>query len=95
MKLSAVATIQTNFPEAHFWIVRRGSAGEVGKPTRVFNPEHIGIKVTDFRVVLPDYLFYAMTAIHRAGQWEGKATGTLRLVNIRVKDVQNIELSPR
>lgn len=45
MKLTAVATIRTNFPEAHFWIVRRGSAEHCGEAVREFNPEHIGIRI--------------------------------------------------
>lgn len=95
MKLAAVATIRTNFPEAHFWIVRRGSKGACGEPTRVFNPEHIGIRVDRIDLLLPDYLFYALTHVHTSGHWEQIATGTLSLVNIRVSDVRSIELSPR
>lgn len=94
MKLSQLATIRTNFPEAHFWIVRRGSAERCGEPVREFNPEHIGIRIQATNILLPDYLFYAMTALHHSGHWKQIATGTLSLVNIRVSDVRNIELSP-
>ena len=95
MKLSEVATIRTNFPEAHFWLVRRGSAARCGEPTRVFNPEHIGVRVERIDLLLPDYLFYCFAAIHQRGNWQQVATGTLSLVNIRVSDVRQIELSPR
>lgn len=95
MKLSDVATIRTDYPEAHFWIVRRGSAERCGEPVRVFNPEHIGIRINRTDILLPDYLFYAMSHVHRSGHWERLATGTLSLVNIRVSDVRAIELSPR
>lgn len=95
MKLSDVATIRTDFPEAHFWIVRRGSAERCGEPVRVFNPEHIGIRVNRTDLLLPDYLFYALLHMHQSGQWKAIATGTLSLVNIRVSDVRQIELSPR
>jgi len=95
MKLSDVSTIRSNFPEAHFWIVRRGSVEKVGEPVRVFNPEHIGIRVERVDLLLPDYLFYALLAIHQQGLWQQVATGTLSLVNIRVSDVRSIELSPR
>lgn len=95
MKLSDVATIRTDFPEAHFWIVRRGSAERCGEPVRVFNPEHIGIRVNRTDLLLPDYLFYALLHMHQSGQWKPIATGTLSLVNIRVSDVRQIELSPR
>ncbi|QIQ74829.1 hypothetical protein HBB04_05252 (plasmid) [Pseudomonas coronafaciens] len=46
-------------------------------------------------IVLPDYLFYALMHAHQQGYWERLATGTLNLVNIRVSDVQRIELSLR
>ncbi|TAK94685.1 MAG: hypothetical protein EPO09_09160 [Aquabacterium sp.] len=95
MKLSDVSTIRSNFPEAHFWIVRRGSVDRVGEPVRVFNPEHIGIRVEQTGLLLPDYLFYCLLAIHQQGSWKQIATGTLSLVNIRVSDVRSIELSPR
>jgi len=95
MKLSNLATIKTNYPDAHFWIVRRGSADSVGKPTREFYKEHIGIRVERTDLLLPDYLYYAMMHIHQSGQWQRIATGSLKLVNIRVSDVQKIELSPR
>lgn len=95
MKLAAMATIRTNFPEAHFWLVRRGSAERCGEPVRAFNPEHIGIRVERIDLLLPDYLFYALAHIHQSGTWKQLVTGTLSLVNIRVSDVRSIELSPR
>jgi hypothetical protein len=95
MKLDAIATIKTNFPEADFWMVRRGSAKKCGEVVRVFNPEHIGIRVERTDLLLPEYLFYALMNVHHLGHWEQIASGTLSLVNIRVSDVRCIELSPR
>lgn len=95
MKLSDVATIRTHYSEAHFWLVRRGSAERCGEPVREFNPEHIGIRVHRLDLLLPDYLFYALMHLHSIGTWKRLATGTLSLVNIRVSDVRSIELSPR
>ncbi|KAB2520377.1 hypothetical protein F8N49_18155, partial [Pseudomonas sp. GXM4] len=93
MRLFQMATIRTDFPDAHFWIVRRGSIKRCGEPVRSFNPEHIGIRVERTDLLLPDYLFYCLEAIHRRGEWQKIATGTLSLVNIRVSDVRQIELS--
>lgn len=95
MKLADVATIKTNYKEADFWLIRRGSRSRCGEPTREFYKEHIGIKVNRTDILLPDYLYYVLKAIHQSGEWEKIATGTLDLVNIRVSDVQTIELSPR
>ncbi|WP_332873217.1 hypothetical protein [Pseudomonas corrugata] len=94
MRLLDVATIQANLPEAHFWLVRRGTAERCGQPVREFNAEHIGIKVDRLDILLPDYLFYVLQHIHATGQWKKLATGTLSLVNIRVSDVRGIELLP-
>jgi len=95
MRLSDVATIQVNFPEAHFWLVRRGTVERCGEPERVFNPEHIGILVNRTEILLPDYLYYVLKHVHQCRYWQRLATGTLSLVNIRVSDVRRIELSPR
>jgi len=91
MKLKDKATIKTNFPEADFWIVRRGSEHDVGKPTKKFSEYHIGIKVTSDDL-LPDYLYYAMTYLHNQGYFKRLATGMSNLVNIQVKDVKDIHI---
>lgn len=95
MRLSDVATIKTNFQDADFWLVRRGSLKTVGQPVREFNPEHIGVKVHNTDLLLPRYLFICFEALHLEGRWQPLATGTLSLVNIRVSDVRKIELCPR
>ncbi|EPU1003628.1 hypothetical protein ACVUJ8_004816 [Escherichia coli] len=94
MRLQDVAVIATRFPDADFWVVRRGSLKSVGEPTYTFNPEHIGIKVFRPDIVLPGYLYYCLMHIHSSGKWESLATGTLELVNIRVSDIKHIALKP-
>lgn len=89
--LSEKAEIKTNFPEADFWIVRKGTENKVGTPTKNFSPEHIGIKVTSDDL-LPDYLYYAMQYIHSTGYYRPLSHGTLKLKNIKVSDVANIKL---
>lgn len=95
MKLSDVATIKTNYPDADFWLVRRGSLKTVGLPSYEFNPESIGIKITRTDLVLSRYLYYCLLHLHSSGRWEPLATGSLSLVNIKVSDVRNIALIPR
>jgi hypothetical protein len=94
LKLSDVATISVGDQDADFWIIRRGSEIQVGRPVREYNPEHIGIKVNRTDLLLPDYLYYALMHVHQRGYWKGVATGTLKLVNIKVSDVKNIALTP-
>jgi hypothetical protein len=50
LKLSDVADVKINFLEADFWITRKGSIKEVGRPTKNFNKEKIGIKVTSDKI---------------------------------------------
>lgn len=94
LKLSDVATIKVGLKDADFWIIRRGSRLQVGRPVRGYNPEHIGVKVNRTDILLPDYLYYALMRQHFIGAWKEKANGTLNLVNIKVSDVQNIVLIP-
>ncbi len=94
MKLSDVTTIKMHFEKADFWLIRRGSISQVGKPVREYNPEHIVIKVTRTDILLPNFLFYWFMHLHSTKAWEQLANGTLSLVNIRVSDVRNIRMSP-
>lgn len=92
MRLKDVCEIKLNFPEADFWLIRKGSEKEVGKPTKEFSSENIGIKVIDENILVPDYLYYVMTYFHSAGYFNGISNGTLSLKNIRTEDVKNIKL---
>lgn len=80
----------TNMPDADFWLVRRGSEQSVGGPTRDFNPEHIGIRVTAKHRIDSGYLYYVMQYLYNQGYWRDRNHGTLNLKNIRTQDVQNI-----
>lgn len=89
--LSEKAEIKTNFPDADFWIIRKGTENKVGSPTKEFSPEHIGIKITS-EDLLPDYLYYAMQYIHSTGYYKPLSVGSLNLKNIKVSDVADIRL---
>jgi len=91
VRLSEKAEIKTNFPEADFWIIRKGTEDKVGSPTKEFSPEHIGIKVIS-EDLLPEYLYYAMQYVHSTGYYRSLAHGTLNLKNIKVSDVSNVKL---
>ena len=92
MRLSDLADIATNQPEADFWLIRRGSEKEVGRPVNEYDPERIGVRVTRTDILLPRYLFYVFMDLHARGYWIPRAHGTLRLVNIKVADVKNLAL---
>jgi hypothetical protein len=91
LKLSDVADIKINFPEANFWLTRKGSIKEVGRPTKDFNKEKIGIKVTSDKID-PNYLFYMFQYLHTKSFFEKEAVGMLNLKNIRVSTIKDIQL---
>jgi restriction endonuclease S subunit len=91
MKLGYLCDIRTNFPDADFWLVRKGSESEVGRPTKEFSPENIGIKVIETDILYPQYLYYALMNLHNQGKFEELSHGTLRLKNIKVDDIKNIK----
>lgn len=94
MRLSDVADIGVNQPESDFWLIRRGSEKEVGRPVDEYDPERIGVRVTRTDILLPRYLFYIFVDLHARGYWAPRARGTTRLVSIRVEDVKRLELTP-
>lgn len=89
--LKHVADVKTNMPDAHFWIVRKGTADKVGSVTNTYSPEHIGVKITHPEVH-PKFMDYKMQHQHMQGYWKDKAHGTLNLKNIRAEDVKNMPL---
>ena len=90
--LDELCTVKTNFKDADFWIVRNGDAKNVGKPTKTFSPEHIGIKVVKTDVVDPQYLFYVMLYAHGQGYFERLAHGVLKKQHITTDDVKNFKM---
>ena len=92
MKLKHIAELTLGNPEADFWIIRRGNANQVGRPTREYSTEHIGISVTRPDLVIPNYLFYVFEFLANQGSFEQMAQGTTNLKTISVKDLKNIPL---
>jgi hypothetical protein len=91
-RLKDVADIRLNFEDADFWIQRKGSAKSVGKPTSVFDPEHIGIKRTATDKLSSKYLQYVFEYLWMQGKFAQLAKGILNLVHINVNDVRNIPI---
>jgi hypothetical protein len=92
VKLKDLATIRTNYPEADFWILMKGSKGQVGRPIKVFDKESIGIRVDRTDVLLPDYLYYAMQYLHQQGYWDQFDRGMTGLRHVTVSDVKNVSI---
>jgi predicted nucleotidyltransferase len=92
-KLGLFINAKTNFPDADFWIIRRGSEEKVGKPVKEYNPEHIGIKVTAIDKLDPKYLYYLMEYVYSKGYYKPLVHGTLNLKNIKISDILGIDIS--
>ena len=93
MKLKHIVDFSVNNPDAEFWIIRKGSETTVGKPTREFSPEHIGVTITRPDLVLPDYLYYVFEYLASQGKIAELSHGTTGLRNIRIRDLENISIT--
>jgi hypothetical protein len=92
MTIGDLCEFKTNYPEADFWLVRKGSETMVGKPTKEFNPEHIGVKVVQTDVLDPNYLYYVFMNLQQTGKFIPLAHGTLKLKNISIRDIKSISV---
>ena len=95
MKLKDLCEVKMNMSDADFWIIRRGDKNSIGKPTKEFSKEHIGVKVTSTDMLDSNYLFYVMCFMQSVGYYLDKGRGSLALVNISVDDVKQINLQSR
>ena len=91
MKLKSLCSLKTGYVTADFWVVRRGSIESLGKPTRNFNPEHIGVKVERSDIVIEKWLFYVFEHLNTSGYFKALAKGTISLQHITISDVGNIQ----
>lgn len=90
MNLGETCEFKINFPEADFWLIRKGSGSRVGEPTKTFSPENIGVRV-DRESLEPSYAYYLFTYIHDQGFYKSRAKGTTNLKHISISDIKNIK----
>jgi hypothetical protein len=89
MTIGDICEFKTNFLEADFWLIRKGSENTVGTPVKAFSAEHIGVKVIQGD---PKFMYYFFVMLHNQGIFKQLATGTLRLQHIRIADVKSIPI---
>jgi restriction endonuclease S subunit len=89
MKLKQLCTVQTNLPNADFYIVRSGSQHTIGRVTKEYNKDYIGIKVTRTDILVPDYLYYLLMNLYNRKYFKSISNGTT-LQHITTQDVGNI-----
>jgi hypothetical protein len=92
MTLGDLCEFKTNFPEADFWLVRKGSDKTVGMPVKEFDSERIGVKVIQTDVLSPQYLYYVFMHLQQSGRFIPLAHGTLKLKNISIRDIKSISI---
>ena len=85
MTIGDLCEFKTNFPDADFWLVKKGNKKEIGVPVKKFSPENIGVKVIRTHVLLPDYLYYVFMSIQSQGVFDSLADvndGGKRIISI-------------
>lgn len=92
MVIGDLCEFKVNFPEADFWLIRKGSESNVGKPTKEFDSENIGVKVIRRDILDPNYLFYVFMYLQESGKLASLAHGSLKLKNISIRDIKNIPI---
>ena len=92
MTLGDLCEFKINFPEADFWLIRKGNEQMVGKPTKEFDSERIGVKVIQTDVLDPQYLYYVFMHLQGSGKFIPLAHGSLRLKNISIRDIKSISI---
>jgi hypothetical protein len=92
MTLGDICEFKTNFPEADFWLVRKGSDKTVGMPVKEFDSERIGVKVIQRDVFDPMYVYYVFMSLQQGGRFIPLAHGTLKLKNISIRDIKSIKI---
>ena len=92
MTLGDLCEFKTNFPEADFWLIRKGDEKTVGKPVKEFDSECIGVKVIQTDIIDPNYLYYVFMHFHQSGKFVNFAHGSLRLKHISIRDIKGISV---
>jgi restriction endonuclease S subunit len=90
MTIGDLCEFKIKFPDADFWLVRKGSESIVGKPVKEYNPEHIGVKVLRTDLINSQYLYYVFMHLQQSGKFVNLSHGTLRLKNISISDIKKI-----
>jgi len=93
MILGDICEFKVKMEDADFWLVRRGDINTIGKPTKKYSPDNIGVKVTRTDLVLPDFLYYYFEYLHGGGLFRRFASGTTNLNQMPISDIKSIKVS--
>lgn len=93
MTIGDLCEFKTDFPDADFWLIKKGKKNDVGTPTKVFSPDNIGVKVIRTDLLLPSYLFYVFQHLKNEGVFDILSDvndGGTRV--IRLKDLKSLKV---
>jgi len=82
--LGEMAEVAIGLRDADLWLPRKGKGK--GEPTRTFDADHVGIRVTRTDVLLPEYVRYALQYLAMKGLWNEQA--------VTVANVKAIQFQP-
>ncbi|MEG4084587.1 hypothetical protein [Microcoleus sp. POL10_C6] len=80
--------VKTNFADADFWLINKGSKEKLGLPVKEFQPYLTGIKCP--ALILPAYGFYMCMYLHQKGTWAAHSQGAINLQHLRIKYIKQV-----
>ncbi|MEG5063138.1 hypothetical protein QUB33_05890 [Microcoleus sp. B3-A4] len=80
--------VKTNYPDADFWLINKGSKEKLGEPVKEFQPYLTGIKCP--ALILPAYGFYMCLYLHQKGIWQAHSHGVINLKHLRIKYIKQV-----
>ena len=88
--LKDLVKMSVGMPDADFWVRRSGQLKTLGEPSKQFDPDKIGIKVTATTIIDPNYLYYVFMHLQNRGEFAKLATGSTGLQHIKIRDLAKI-----
>lgn len=95
MKIGDICEFKLNCPDCDFWMVRKGTEKAVGKPTKTFSPDYIGVKVIKKELITPEYLYYYIDYLNMIGIFQQLSTGITNLKHIKLSEIKDIPIQMR
>ncbi len=92
MTIGDICKFKTNFEEADFWLIRKGTESIVGKPVKQFDNEYIGVQVIDNSIIDPTFLFYYFQYMHQKGLFAALSNGVLQVKHISISDIKKMPI---
>ena len=80
--------IRSNFPEADFWLINKGSAKTLGKPVEKFESYLTGIQCP--ALIDSRYGYYICLMLYSNGTWEQRSHGSIALQHLRISDIKEV-----